>query len=276
MKRTKHNYTSELELKSLLIRSKNKKLKTIKIQESKNNRLNRMIDRYIKTYTKLNNKSYVKKSDKARKKKHIKIILKNKIVNLSEHCYISKDSNERFGRIILLMIKNILTKPNFSGYTYHTEFYSDAISKILKYLHNFDHTKVSKITDTYVNAFSYISQIIHNSVIYVINKKKKEQINIEKQVSDEILQHNLNITDHRKDLNSSTYELDNMDTEQKEYTIDEDDDIVESIKQIISEQNSDERILIHYPKTMTISMDQYNELHPLLKKVSIVRDINDL
>ena len=71
------------------------------------------------------------------------------------------------------MIKKILTKPQFSGYSFKDDFYSDASYKILKYIHNFDHTKKSKITGLYVNAFSYVSQIIHNSIIYIIGEHKK-------------------------------------------------------------------------------------------------------
>ena len=71
------------------------------------------------------------------------------------------------------MIKKILTKPQFSGYSFKDDFYSDASYKILKYIHNFDHTKTSKITGLHVNAFSYVSQIIHNSIIYIIGEHKK-------------------------------------------------------------------------------------------------------
>jgi len=104
----------------------------------------------------------------------IKTKLKNKIITLSEVTLSDSATYERFGEVILLMIRNILKKPQFSGYTFKDDFCSDAIYKILKYLHNFDHTLISKITNVPVNSFAYISQIIHNSVLFVINSKKKE------------------------------------------------------------------------------------------------------
>jgi len=273
-KRQKHNYTSELELKSLLIRSKNKKLQKNTEESIENTRKNRIINRYIKTYVKLNNMSYKKNSEKTSKRKHLKVKMKKRIVKLSENCFIDYNSNERFGSVILLMIKSILTKPNFSGYTYQTDFYSDAISKILKYLHNFDHTMISKITNTHVNSFAYISQIIHNSIIFVINSKKKEQNNINNQVSNEILNNNLCIADHRKALNKSTYEDDLPETVQTEYFINENDELILKIKEIINNMKDDERVLIHYPADKIITMEEYNDLKPLLKSVSIVRDRN--
>jgi len=284
-KRQKHNYTSELELKSLLIRSKNKRLFKNTESSQKNTRINRQINRYIKTYTKLNNKKYEKFSEKLQKRKHLKTYMKNRIISLSESVFIDFDSNERFGNVILLMIKSILTKPNFSGYTYQTEFYSDAISKILKYLHNFDHTLISKITKTNVNSFAYISQIIHNSIIFVINKKKKEQNDINKQVSNEILSNNLSIMDHRKELNKSTIYDDNEslgfeNDDKKIYKLSEVDDIVEKVEEIIKNRPENEHSIIYYPKYKNsnnelniITMEQYNKLHPLLKSVDIIREI---
>jgi hypothetical protein len=141
-------------------------------------------------------------------------------------------------------------------------------------LHNFDHTLISKISNTHVNSFAYISQIIHNSIIFVINKKKKEQININKQVSNEILNNNLSIADHRKALNKSTYEDNIEETAQTEYFIEDDENLIEKITDIIKNMKEDERPLIHYPANGVITMEQYYKLQPLLKTVSIIRDQN--
>ena len=280
-KRQKHNYTSELELKSLLIRSKNKRLQNNTEDNTENNtensKRNRIINRMVETYVKLNNMSYPKLSEKLQKRKHLKSKMKKRIVELSEQTFIDYTSNERFGNVILLMIKSILTKPNFSGYTYQTEFYSDAISKILKYLHNFDHTLISKISNTHVNSFAYISQIIHNSIIFVINKNKKEQDNINKQVSNEILQNNLSITDHRKDLHKSTIYDEDSDfgfkkPEKIEHYLTEDDDLIPSIIKILENTPDDIKPVIHYPSTKIITMNEYNELKPYLKSADIVRE----
>ena len=123
----KHNYTSELELKSLLIRIKNDR------EDIGNKDLNRRINKYIKWHTLISNKKYLQPAKRNIVKNH----LKDKVVELSVRTKIDPVSYERFGVVILLMIKNILKKPQFSGYTYKDEFYSDAVYKILKYLSNF-------------------------------------------------------------------------------------------------------------------------------------------
>ena len=38
-----------------------------------------------------------------------------------------------------------MTKGQFRGYSYQDDFVSDSVFKILKYLDNFDHKKISKI-----------------------------------------------------------------------------------------------------------------------------------
>ena len=169
MKKKKHNYTNEIELKSLLIRFKNfrQNLGTLK----DNSRVNEL----VRTYVRLQNK----KCDDTKKKERVKTKLFNRIIDVSETLQIDKISYDRFGYIIILMIKNILTKPQFNGYTYSDDFFSDASYKILRYIENFDHRLISKISGTYVSAFSYISQIIHNSIIFIIQTHKRHTDNID-------------------------------------------------------------------------------------------------
>ena len=124
-KKMKHNYTSELELKSLLIRVKNEKAN---VGSSKDNS---KINKYIRWHTEISLKKYALYKNRAR----LKNKLKEAIIRKSEETCVDKPSYERFGEIILLMIKNILKKPQFSGYTYRDDFYTDAVYKILKYLH---------------------------------------------------------------------------------------------------------------------------------------------
>jgi len=157
--RLKHDYTCELELKSLAIREKNSKLNNFDTKY--NNRINEL----VKTYVKLNNSKHPKAKPLQQK-------LKERIVKLSEVTNIDRNSHEKFGEIVLLMIKNILRKPNFSGYTWRDDFYSYSTFRVLRYIHNFDHTKLSQRTNLPVNAFSYISQIIHNSIVFIINEKE--------------------------------------------------------------------------------------------------------
>lgn len=267
-KKKKHNYTSELELKSLLIRIKNEK-ECSGFSEKDNTKINK----YIKWHTDVNNKKYQYPA----KRNKTKTKLKERIVKLSENTEIDKASYERFGHIILLMIKNILKKPQFSGYTYKDDFYSDAIYKILKYLHNFDHNKTSKITGQSVNAFAYISQIIHNSILYILNKKKKEQELLDKQVDMEHLNHNL-------ELKYKTYYNEVEQDDYDKYTAanveiletivlkNVEVDLVTSIQELQDEIERVQKLEIIYPSDYRISFDEYNELKDMLNgKISIKR-----
>jgi hypothetical protein len=250
--RQKHNYTSELELKSLLIRIKNTR-QDIGIQKD-----NTKINKYIKLHTKINNKKY----DYPAKRN----------IELSEKTSVDKKTYERFGEVILLMIKNILKKPQFSGYTYRDDFYSDAIYKILKYLCNFNHKLISERTGQPVNSFAYISQIIHNSILFIINTKKKENDNLKKQISIENVSHNLTIK-NQDHANCSTFENE----EYIEETI-----ILKSVKTTLADYITNsleydiekaDRINIIYPKDYRISFDEYDELKLLLKsKICIMRE----
>lgn len=262
----KHNYTSELELKSLLIRIKNER------EDIGTTEHNKRINKYIKWHTLINNKKYLVPT----KRNIVKTHLKEKIVELSEITKTDQHSYERFGEIILLMVKNILKKPQFSGYTYKDDFYSDAVYKILKYLGNFNHLLISEITGTNVNAFAYISQIIHNSVLFIINKKKKDTNDLRKYIS---LEHFMN----------DPYQI-NQDTSQDWYSNvkepkPETDLIIETIHlkkiktSLVDELNKLQkeidrvnRLDIVYPADYQISFDEYNLLKDLLKgKVSIIR-----
>lgn len=127
-------------------------------------------------------KKYIKKHTNSKSQK-FKKILKNYIILISERNVIYKDSYERFGEMVLLIIKNILKKPKFSGYTYRDEFYSDSTDKILRYLKNFNHKMISSITGQEVNAFSYLSQYVHNSILFIINTKSAEKAEVEKYVN---------------------------------------------------------------------------------------------
>ena len=265
-KKQKHNYTSELELKSLLIRIKNKK------KSIGSTYLNTRINKYIKWHTAINSKKY----DVPAKRNKLKAILKERIVRDSELTCIDQKSYERFGKIILLMVKNILKKPQFCGYTYRDDFYSDAVYKILKYLHNFDHKMISKRTGTPVNSFAYISQYIHNSILFIINTKKKELDRLKHQVAMANLDHNLQIHNHEL-INSPSYIEENVTNIDNEntflYEIDEISvSLYDEIKNIPIDVAKYERVDVLYPKEYRITFDEYNELKDLLKgKISIVR-----
>lgn len=88
-----------------------------------------------------------------------------------------KYTKERFGKMLMLIIKNLAVKPSFSGYTdnWKDEFFGNAIEKVLLYCHNFDENLLSKRTGKKSKAFAYITQICFNAFIAVINERKKEQ-----------------------------------------------------------------------------------------------------
>lgn len=259
-KKTKHNYTSELELKSLLIRIKNQRA------DIGTPRLNNRINRYIKLFTAINSIKY----NPPTKRNRIKGKLKARIIRDSENTYIDKYSYERFGEIILLMIKNILTKPQFSGYTYKDDFYSDAVYKILKYLGNFDHKMISPRTGALVNSFAYISQYIHNSILFIINSKKKENERFRQQVQMAHLSHSskLKIYDTVKSPTEEQY----IETKIKNVKLIDITDIVDEIKKAAEDIDEYDRINIYYPKDYKISFEEYDKLKLLLRnKISIMR-----
>lgn len=86
-------------------------------------------------------------------------------------------SKERFGKMLMLIIKNLAVKPSFSGYTdnWKDEFFGNAIEKVLLYSHNFDEELLSKRTGKKSKAFAYITQICFNAFIAVINDRKRDQ-----------------------------------------------------------------------------------------------------
>lgn len=264
-KKIKHNYTSELELKSLLIRIKNYR------QGIGTPELNSKINEYIKKHTAINNNS---RKVLSHKKKYVKNTLKARIVKLSEQTCQDQDSYERFGEIILLMVKNILRKPQFSGYTYRDDFYSDASYKILKYLHNFNHLLISERTGLSVNAFAYVSQIIHNSILFIINTKKKELTNLRKKISMEHLDHNFRIRNYDFLMPPKDDEPEPKEKEIIEniYLKGVETNLVHELEKIEEDIERATQVNVYYPKEYRITFDEYNELKPFLKgKISIIR-----
>ena len=177
----KHHYVNELELKSLLIRIKKTRICDDTVKSSQTNARtdretiskNKIINKYIKWYTKILNTKSANLCNPSKAKK-VQAHLKEKVIKLSEDCCIDKKSYECFGNVIMEMVGHIMTKAQFRGYTYHDDFTSDAVYKILKYLDNFDHTRISKISGQSVSAFSYITQIIHNAFLFIILKNKRD------------------------------------------------------------------------------------------------------
>lgn len=243
--RLKHDYTCELELKSLAIREKNSKLNNFDTKY--NNRINEL----VKTYVNLNNSKHPKAKSLQQK-------LKERIVKLSEVTNIDRNSHEKFGEIVLLMIKNILRKPNFSSYTWRDDFYSYSTFRVLRYIHNFDHTKLSQRTNLPVNAFSYISQIIHNSIVFIINENNKQQNELEKMSDDESRELNLETSQNGKNKNRITDKIPLIDY----FTIFE-EDIIDSLYDTLKDFKIYNKTIFYYPKNYLITYEEFDRLKTL-------------
>lgn len=264
--RQKHDYTCELELKSLLIREKNSKLGL----QNNSIRTNKRINELINLFVKLNTDKF-QKSLNSKKVKSLQNKIKDTIIKRSELVSIDRNSHERFGEIILLMIKNILKKPNFSGYTWKEDFYSDATYRVLKYLHNFNHTKTSEKTGQSVNAFSYISQIIHNSIVYIINTNNQE----------------IDITDKLSQTEGEELGIEKVKTLDKtsisekineKFIIQKQDLSNTSLFNLLSEfvessnYDKDFNYTFEYPKEYLITIDEFAKLRDILKgNISIIK-----
>ena len=85
-------------------------------------------------------------------------------------------SKQEFGRMVLLIINNLMKKHCFSGYTenWTEDFKSNAIYKIFRYIHNFDSERISEVTGKKVSSFAYLTQITYMAFLEVINKRKAE------------------------------------------------------------------------------------------------------
>lgn len=286
--RQTHNYTSELELKSLLIRIKNDRYGLGKYD------LNERINARIKLHTTLGELDLG--PDISPERNALRRRIYQNIVKLSEQTRVDYDSYERFGEIILLMIQKILTRPNFSGYSYRHDFYSDAVYKVIKYLHNFDHNLTSKRTGLPVNAFAYISQYIHNSVIYIIGKHKKENDGLSaivkssnSSMSPKVLTMDTMESKDNFESNKESGEIIDITLSNITSLKDEIKGIIEyldsELPNIIEDFNNHEdfnefnefntnivRFNIIYPSDYVITFEEYNEMHDLItSNINIVR-----
>lgn len=193
-----HNYTSELELKTLIIRLNNK--------HKYSTEYNAKINKYVKLFEKLDTIKY-KKQEQTTKKSKLRKKIKARAIALAEKTSIDRRSYELFGKIIILMINRILTRQQFYSYTYKDDFYSDSVYKILKYIHNFDHKLISKRTGEAVNSFAYVSQIIHNSIIFIIKKNNKINEDNAKMTRRESLNHEVNVNSQHLFVDNFYYDV---------------------------------------------------------------------
>jgi L-rhamnose mutarotase len=265
------NYIDELELKSLIIRIKRshiyyntlKTSETIIIRDTKSIMDNRKIKKYIKWYIDIK-----RCSEPTSKHKKVLNDLKSMIIKKSEVTVIDKLNYELFGVYIAEMIDRILTKPQFRNYSYYDDFQSDSVFKILKYIDNFDHTKISKISNQPVNAFSYISQIIHNSIIFIINKNKKYNDFIASQMLSERIKFGASIGN-----TAILTHCENTKVQKEEAIFSLTDTNINSIIQDISSlDKSSEITVFYYDDNDLDDLKRIYDLRKTFKKLKVVKD----
>lgn len=140
-------------------------------------------DYYIEELEKLRDEAVEYELSKEKGLQKIKRETRNKIRDLSVKTYVYRDPN-LFGKMIDTMADRILTRPQFSNYTFKHEMKGLGIEYVLKYSLNFDPYKTSKISGQSVSAFAYISTIIFNGIIQVINSFNKEQEKMKAQIQE--------------------------------------------------------------------------------------------
>ena len=141
--------------------------------------------------------------------------IRNKIRDLSSSIYVYRDDNN-FGIMISAMADRILTRPQFSNYTFKEDMKGLGIEYVLKYCNNFDPYKTSKLSGQPVSAFAYISTIIFNGIIQVINAFNKEREKMKAQIQERQKM-------YHRDPNKSTYYPEFEDIKYKEIYLTYDD-----------------------------------------------------
>lgn len=264
------NYINELELKSLILRIKNarRRLNTVKTSKtiSDNSKKSLMDNRKIKKYIEVFNKIKKIRSQTEKHKRTLEKI-KTRVIEKSEKTSIDQKNYELFGVYIIEMVNHILTKPQFRNYSYYNDFLSDSEYKILRYIDNFDHKKTSKISGQSVDAFSYISQIIHNSIIFIITKNKRYNDFIESQIIAEKIKcgytNNLNLLNYDNKTEATPIM----------YTINSDNynDVINTIK----ENDKNAVITVFYYDLELEDINKLCTLRKQFKRMKVVEGLSD-
>ena len=181
-----------------------------------------------------------------KKKKEVR----NKIRDLSSKTYVYRDT-DLFGKMINTMADRILTRPQFSNYTFKEDMKGLGIEYVLKYCWNFDAYKTSTISKQSVSAFAYISTIIFNGIIQVINSFNKDQEKMKAQIQErQKLIH--------KDPNVSTYQPEYENVVYKEIYVNFDDLLHKPLIKIMKKYTINSPTRFHIPKEYIITEDDYH------------------
>ena len=76
--------------------------------------------------------------------------------------------SDDLANMFMLLCKRVLTMPNFAGYSYKDDMYSDAVYDLIRYSKNFNPDRKP------ANAFSYCTQIAYQSMVRRIKKEKQQ------------------------------------------------------------------------------------------------------
>jgi len=134
------------------------------------------------------NKNIIIANFNKEKERYLKTLTKESEIKKIKGLELTSDiSTERLGEVLMLLIKNLATKPSFIGYSdsWKEDFIGDAIEKTILYINNFDENLVSKRTGKKSKAFAYVTQIAFNSFINVINIRKKYSNFLKKEIANE-------------------------------------------------------------------------------------------
>lgn len=190
---------------------------------------------------------------------------------LEEIIKIQTDPNAdktKFAIQCMLIINNLKKRPQFSGYTsnWTEDYISNSIYKMLKYIHNFDHTRISKITGQRVSTFAYLTQIAKAAFIEVINRRKNEESLIKETFQYHELDELIQMANIKMNENSSTelvdergikhYNLRKLEIDGVKFT-----SIYEMLKFL--KERGDNRLKIEYPKKYTLSIAEYEQIGTL-------------
>jgi len=188
----------------------------------------------------------------------IKRDIRNKIRDLSAITFIRRDKNF-FGGMVMVVMNKIITRPNFSGYSYKPEMKSLSTEHIFKYTWRFDSYKQSQISGQFVSAFTYISTIIFNAYVATINKQNDELKKIKADfIETQKMKH--------REPNKSTYGTDTSEINKYVNIINIPNTLFEEIQKIVIDC---EDILVTYPDDYRISMDEYNNISDYVKENNV-------
>ena len=204
---------------------------------------------HIDEIEELRNEYKILDSDSSKGLQKQKRDIRNRIRDLSTITFVDRDQ-DIFGAMITQIMDNLLTRPNFSGYSYKNDMKSLATEHIVKYTTKFDSYRQSEITGQYASAFTYITTIAFNAYVACINKNNKELLKAKEDfIETQKLIH--------RDANKSTIGNDYSEIEKTVKLNHIDTTLLEHIKMIPLDVSD---ILVQYPHKYKITIEEYKQI----------------